>query len=363
MTRRAVAVAAVGAILLTQSVRLGAEDRIRLRGVRQRQSGTITAETQTEVVLKKGRREKKIAVNEIERVNYNKEPRGISQARINEQSGQRLKDVLDAYRKGYEEVATLALKDTKTDFSNLKRNLRFAEARVLARLAVAANDEQMADEAIEMLTRFAEKNPKSRYHFPLHSHLAKLYLLKGDAEAARKALAVVAGCPFPEWRLAAHIDLARIDMSRGDYDKALEALSRIISQTSSTDDEKLKAQRQAATIQKARCLVAKKEFEQAAKFLNEAIGKTPQENRQSRAEGYGALGDCYLAQNKAEKALLQYLRVIVLYPDVREQRARALYFAAKCWDELREDKKAAKLRQELALQYPNSTWNKKQRSE
>ena len=362
MVRRGlVAVIGLG-IVLSQAVARGAEDKIRVRGKPGGVNGTIVEETPSHVKIRRARAERTITVNEIRRINYAGEPQSVYLARVRESSGQDLPKVLDAYKKGYEEVATMELKE-KVRYDNLKRNLRFCEARVTAKLAASKADVKLADQAVELLTRFLEKNPTSRYHFPLHEHLAKMHLLKQDFDAARKALAVVAECPFPEWQLGANIELARIDMAQENYDKALKALEKIIAQTAKAEDETLKVQHQLATIQMARILLAKGDVAKAVKFLTAAIEKTPKENRVARAEAHNTLGDCYRAENKHFDALLEHLWVVLVYPDVREERARALYYAAECWDDLGQANKAAGLRQKLSVNYPNSSWNKKLRAE
>lgn len=66
----------------------------------------------------------------------------------------------------------------------------------------------------------------------------------------------------------------------------------------------------------------------------------------------------YQAQGQREEALIDFLKVAVLFEDISATHPEALYNAAAVLDEMR-DPRAAELRKKLKAQYPGSTWAKK----
>ena len=53
---------------------------------------------------------------------------------------------------------------------------------------------------------------------------------------------------------------------------------------------------------------------------------------------------------------MAFLKVVVLFPRATQEYARALYEAAKLYDELGQAEKAAALRGELKVRCPQSKW-------
>lgn len=69
-------------------------------------------------------------------------------------------------------------------------------------------------------------------------------------------------------------------------------------------------------------------------------------------------GEMYAAKGQKNEALLDYLRTVLLYEDVKQIQPEALFKASQLLDELR-DPRAAELRKKLAQDYPNSPYAKK----
>ena len=69
-------------------------------------------------------------------------------------------------------------------------------------------------------------------------------------------------------------------------------------------------------------------------------------------------GDMFLAQGQKNEALLDYLRTVVLYEQVKEIQPEALLKASRLLEELR-DPRAADMKKKLIATYPNSAEAKK----
>ncbi len=99
--------------------------------------------------------------------------------------------------------------------------------------------------------------------------------------------------------------------------------------------------------------------------LNEILGKAVASGDQlSSAYALILRGDMVLAQGESRdhqtNALKNgYLRVVMLYKDVKEAQPEALYKAMKCFQALGQNKYADDMRMQLKGQYSTSEWAKK----
>jgi TolA-binding protein len=86
--------------------------------------------------------------------------------------------------------------------------------------------------------------------------------------------------------------------------------------------------------------------------LDEAVAKGP---RELAAVAMLVRGDLDKAEGKKEDALLNYLRVVILYEQFKAVQPEALFKAAQVLEELR-DPRANAMRQRLASDYPDSKY-------
>lgn len=80
--------------------------------------------------------------------------------------------------------------------------------------------------------------------------------------------------------------------------------------------------------------------------------------REESAAAQVARGNMNKAKGNVFEALMDYLRTVVLYDQVKEVQPEALYRAAQCMDELR-DARSAELKKKLSADYPRSVWAQK----
>ena len=94
------------------------------------------------------------------------------------------------------------------------------------------------------------------------------------------------------------------------------------------------------------------------KLLEEAIKKG---GREASASALILRGDMLLESKQPRDALKDgYLRVIVLYENVRTVQPEALYKAAKAFEALHQNPNAERMRSTLRSKYPNSEYARKQ---
>jgi tetratricopeptide (TPR) repeat protein len=86
-----------------------------------------------------------------------------------------------------------------------------------------------------------------------------------------------------------------------------------------------------------------------------AIAKGARENA---AAAHIARGDMAKTEGNKQDALLDYLRVVILYEQIKTLQPEALYKTAQCLEELR-DPRSEDFRKKLATDWPQSEWASK----
>jgi len=77
--------------------------------------------------------------------------------------------------------------------------------------------------------------------------------------------------------------------------------------------------------------------------------------RENAAAAHIARADMAKAQGNKQDAMLDYLRVVILYEQVKSLQAEALYKVTQCLEELR-DPRAEDFRKKLIAEYPQDPW-------
>lgn len=222
---------------------------------------------------------------------------------------------------------------------------------------------------IKACDRLIESAPDSR-HVP-YAYLTKAEALrekKDDAKAKatlEALLGLVESKSLSErWKLAAELELARID-KQGD---ALRTeLSRIADAAATFPTVKARTE-----LAQAEAYINAKEFAAAKKLLQDTI-KGGAADDATLAGARTGLGDCLYEQaveqfkagkqQEAEKllqeALINYMRVVVSYPDQAGYVAKAMFFAGRSFDQYQdEDSKARAQRMYVSVmrRFEGSSW-------
>ena len=217
--------------------------------------------------------------------------------------------------------------------------------------------------------RLIETAPDSR-HVPF-AYLSKAQALRerkddAKAKAALEGLLglVEAKSLSDRWKLAAEVELAGID-KQGD---ALRAeLTRIADAAGDYPTVKARAE-----LAQAEAYIAAKEFAAAKKLLQDTL-KGGAADDQTMAGARTGLGDCLFQQAvdefkagkqaEAEKllqeALLNYMRVVVSYPDQAGYVAKSMFYAGRSFDQFQdEDSKARAQRMYVSVmrRFEGSPW-------
>jgi hypothetical protein len=202
------------------------------------------------------------------------------------------------------------------------RHLQFRIARLLARRA--EEDPSQVEAAAKALGAFIKDNAESWQIGQVGKLLGRLQEQKGDMAGAQKT--------YKDF--ADREDLAK--ETRQEYDLLLiRALLR--NGKHALAEQKLKLMEKTVRVQVylAECQVAAHNYAQAEDALKAVLAG----DADAAVKGLAAntLGDCYRQGGKKEEAFWQYLWVDVLYGQDKEQHAKALYYLAKLFDEVKND--------------------------
>ena len=334
--------------------------RVRVKGKSRRYSGRITEETPTSVKLRGRTSSKSFKIVDIESIAYANMSQAMRQAFLDLKAGG---DKLRSALKGFDE--TIPAADAAKQ-KYLRQALEFGQAEATARLAAAdptaqGKDGLLLDRAIELLQDFRRNSTDSRHHYPLYLWLGRMYALKGSAKNAEKAFAVLGKSEFTSYRLLAEVQRAGIYVQAKDYDKALGILDEVVKAKTSTEAEQKNVHE--AIVLRCQCLQAKGQTKQAIQYLEKVIQESSPTDYVLRAMAHTTLADCQRSLGQTKDALLNYLRVDILYAPLAPQRlaaahAKALYHIAQCCDDLSYPAKAKAARATLKMKYPRSPFAK-----
>jgi tetratricopeptide (TPR) repeat protein len=120
------------------------------------------------------------------------------------------------------------------------------------------------------------------------------------------------------------IGLAQIDMAQGKLEQGLERIRKIFADINA---QKVPGVVAACRLLLAKGLVATKKYDEAIRNLKETVSKPEGVGKEVMATAHNLLGDCYRQLGSAqdtEKALLEYLKVVLLYSEIEPEYASAL---------------------------------------
>ena len=95
----------------------------------------------------------------------------------------------------------------------------------------------------------------------------------------------------------------------------------------------------------ANTLFKEREFSQARKFYNKVV-ETSEDTKLS-VEAYFGIGDSYFEEKDFKKALVEYLRIPILYPQYGEKKIEAFLRGGLCYEALGNVEEAKKIYQKI----------------
>ena len=304
--------------------------------------GTVTGASRAEVTVNlTGDGEEgteTIPAAEVVEISWDGEPPTMGALRGRESRG-RLEDALTGYRAAADEMGRLG--------PLARGDIEFLIARTLGKLAL--NDPARRPEAAEALEEFVAGRPDHFRFDPVLRLLAEVQAAAGNLDAAGAALDKLKASPSPQFQTAAAVAAGELALQRGDADAALAAFDQVLQNAEGRAASEAKVGRAAALGQLNR-------HPEALEALDATLEEIPLGDAELRARVHVRRGQSLQATGAEQDAILEYLKVDVLYPGASAAHAESLYHLARLWNSARFPERAAESAAKLKANYPNSDW-------
>lgn len=211
---------------------------------------------------------------------------------------------------------------------------------------------QWLSDAAARFDRLLQETPEHRLAPDAALGLARSLTRLGEFERARTAFANIDASDYPFWiKDEARVWQGRLAAAEGSYQQAVDMLGALWEEYRESNPEL--AYR--AKLFEAFAWEGKDSAERAENLFQEVGLQSP--DSEMRAVAWSRRGLSLFARGQQREALLSFLRVAIMHPDIRHETQRALYYAARASEEYYgSDERAAELREKLRVRFPGSYW-------
>jgi tetratricopeptide (TPR) repeat protein len=220
------------------------------------------------------------------------------------------------------------------------RNFEYKVAVLTLRQAVT--EQTSTASALAKMQKFKNDYPNSWQINHIVPTLAQMQLDAGDFKGAVITYQEMAEMEvFPaDVRRNAELMVVQVTVKAGDFKGAQKKL----------DDLEKKAAGNPAfssriKMMRAEVLVGEKKIDQAVPILQQLLKDN--KDVQIKAQAHNTLGECLFKANRYSEALWEFLYVDTVYSQDKNERAKALYYLWKTFDQLNNDERAKECRQML----------------
>jgi tetratricopeptide (TPR) repeat protein len=334
-------------LILAVATPLLAQDTVTLNQRTRRGSkvlGTIKSVSANGVVVVANGGDRKIPVNEIQRIGLAGEPIGLRQGRSSIFSGQ--------YEQAQETLDTVRLDANAS--SILRQEVDFYRAAAFAHLALRGSGDPKA--AASLLLTFVKRNRNSFHFYEAVELLGDLTLMVGSYENASLYYRQIAKAPFPEYVLRSSVLEGNALKAQGKFAAAIERFNKALA-SSASDPESLR-QQSIARIGKAACMAETGKVDEALAELDDIIAKNDASDDQLFALAYLAQGAAHRKAKRDLDAVMAYLHVDLLFFNQRDAHAEALYYLSELWPKVNSPDRGVEARNLLKARYGATGWAK-----
>ena len=301
-------------------------------------SGTVTTILRDGVVVQVGGVEKKVPLEGIKRILFNREPRELSDARSSVQEEQ------------YEAAATKlqAIDIAAIGRDAIKADALFFLAHSQAKLALAGRGDKSA--AVKNLIGFVNKYSQSWHYYDACRDVGDLALALGSQQNAVVYYSKLASAKNAEYKLLSGYLVGWANLRMQKYDAASQAFAMVRS-ANVTSPEQLRLQKLAAAGEAA-VAAGKGEPKKALASLDKLIAESDPSDSELFGRMYNAQGACFANMGDKEGAVLAYLKTHLMFQSDPETHAEALSELAELWGEIGHPERGTEARTILEKRYP-----------
>jgi predicted negative regulator of RcsB-dependent stress response len=322
-------------------------DEIWVKGEAKSIKGDVKSETAREVTVQVGKEKKTFAGADVLDIQYESvKPNALilpgGEYKLAKAAEKEAKETGDAGKAkamkkaiDYYEATIKAME--KHPYAN--RHFKYRIAVLTLQRATA--DGLTTDSAHAKLEKYKTDNPNSWQINHVMPMIAQLQIDAKDFRGAEQTYQEMADLDVlpDDVRSDAKLMIIQILVDSGNIDKAnskLEALAKTGGNPAFVSRLKM---------ERARILVTQKKIEEAIPMLNQVIKDN--NDKQVKAMAHNTLGECLFKSNRYDEALWEFLWVDTVYNQDRNQRAKALYYLWKTFEQLNKADRAQECRELL----------------
>jgi hypothetical protein len=328
--------------------------------------GVIQEETPSHIVIKVGAKKEEVLVANVRDVSYQVPlaQRALYRRLISADEDHAKATDPDKRKEAFTKALTAFQKydeDVKEVPTLLARDLQFRKARLYARQA--EEDPEQADEAIKRLSKFlADSDASAGWQVvPAAQMLGALQEQKGDKAGALKTYRTIADNPAIPNGIRQDFGVRQVQslIRTKQFAAAEQQLRKMAVGLQATDPA---AQRIAVHL--AECQVASGHFAEAEAKLKDILKSDA--DGTVKALACNTLADGYREAKNNDEAFWYYLWVDSVYNQDKQERAKAVYYLSKLFEQVRNDAgRAQQFRDRLLKEkeFDGTDWQKHARSE
>ena len=304
--------------------------------------GKITEVSPDEVTIKTGSKTQQIPPHRIKKITFAGEPSQLGRAR------DRLGD--GRYADCLVELAKID-KPAKTEL--IQQEIDFLNAYCNAQLSLHGGN-VTAQQAGRQINQFIRKYPDSLHLYPALEVMGQLLIAVNKPDLAADEFAKLARAESPQVKIGGLFHQGQALILSGKLDQAKRAFESIAT-IDATDDASMQS-KLLAQAELAKVLALQGDPQAGQEIVDKIIANESADNSELFAYAYNALGTCHLKAGRLMDAALAFLHTQLLYPNVPEPHAEALFQLTKIWPQLEFTDRADRARQLLKSRYRNSYW-------
>ena len=309
--------------------------------------GRVMQMSHLEVIVELHGAQTPIPVNKIASISYDDEPAQLKSVRTSVSEG-RYNDALAALAK---------IDVTNVTRREILQDIQFYKALCAAKRALGGVG--TIQDAGRMMIAFERANTGSYHYLEACEIVGDLLVAMQKYSHAEGYYDRIANTPWDDYKMRAWVKKGRALLAQpGKANRALAEFEKVLQ--SQATGKLVEAQKMAATLGKARCLVATGQGPTALKMINNVIANADPEQVGLHARAYNALGTSLRKAGRDKDALLAFLHVDILYNRLPDAHAEALYNLVHLLRKLQKPDRALRSRQLLKSQYGNTSWAKRE---
>ena len=312
--------------------------------------GNIDSITKNEVTVRVNGVPRKLAANDVSRIQFLDSPIEVLQAAAMFRKGQ-LKDA----RAALEKVDRAAIQNDL-----IKQEIAYMFAALDAHSALAGDGDKM--QAATVLVTFLKEHADSYHYYEIVELFGDLAYAVGRFDIAGDQYTILTTAPWENLKIKGTLRLANSAVGKGDYVAALVMFEKVAAVSATTPKMQLIVSE--AKAGQARCLGETGKAAAGIALTDKLIkDNDPKTHKQLFAQAYNAQGVCYRSNKQPKDAILAFLHTHLIFNESADAHAESLYHLSQLWSEVSKADRAQNSKRLLQEKYAGTFWEKKSREE